>query len=357
MGYSYDDAFVRQLVDDVAALVTETTEDQGARRARVRAKLRELALVNSPHVGAYWSRIGAEVGVPDSAFRGDSTYWFPESPPARIFHTSGTTGSARGTAAYSASGLELMRLSILRSAERFALVGLERPIVVRLIPDEAEAPHTIMAYGMAQIARELGHPEVGAAVIRQGAIDFERLARALDAAVALKHPVVLIGGSFGIVNVCDALEKSGKRWQLPEGSRLVDAGGFKGRSRVVRTDDMRLLVERTFGIPRGAATNIFGMTELASQLYDSKDVAVGPLGERPKAGTDYVWPLLRDPRTLEARSDVGLVEVVDLCIIDRPHAVLTGDLGVAGADGVAIVGRAERRSLRGCSLALEQLST
>lgn len=352
MSYAYADVFVRRLADDIGSLIA----GDASRSACVRDGLRDLTLANLPCIRRYWSSLGEEVGVPEGAFRGSPICWF-SSPVARVFRTSGTTGQNRGAVAYSPLGLDLMNASILESAKRFAFSGVESPVVVRLVPDARDAPEMIMAYGMSLIAQKLGHPDIGCSVIGPSGIDFEKLDRALDAAVSGGHPVVLIGASFGIVNVCDALEKRGRRWQLPRGSRVVDAGGFKGRSRVVGTDDLRGLAERTFGIPRDAMTNLFGMTELASQLYDSHDVGVGPLGERPKKGTDYVWASLRDPRHLGARSDHGLVEVTDLCIIDRPHVVLSGDLGTRGSEGVAIVGRAERRVTRGCSLALEHLSS
>src|SRR5262249_14207404 len=114
------------------------------RGASVRAGLNELALAQCPALRTYWQNMGGEVGVPDAAFRNDSIYWFPEQPPARVFRTSGTSGPNRGSAYYSARGLELMDASILRSARLFTFAHLDRPVVMRLVPDERDAPEMIM---------------------------------------------------------------------------------------------------------------------------------------------------------------------------------------------------------------------
>jgi hypothetical protein len=137
----------------------------------------------------------------------------------------------------------------------------------------------------------------------------------------------------------------------------VDAGGFKGRSRVVGVDGLRAALGRVFGIAADRCINLFGMTELASQLYDAADVAVGPLGERPKGRLTFVEPRVRDAHTLAPiERGSGLLEVADLCILDRPHVVLTGDRGIACAEGVAIAGRVERGQSRGCSLTLDEMT-
>jgi len=212
----------------------------------------------------------------------------------------------------------------------------------------------IMAYGMELIARRFGHPGLSACVLTAAGIDHALLGRLLGAAVAERRPVVLIGGTSVFVNLADALRREGTAWALPPGSRLIDAGGHK-RGRQVSVAEIRALAGDVFGIEPGNHRNLFGMTELASQLYDGGDAAVGPAGERPKGNEAFVRAQVRDTTDLSliARG-TGLLEVVDLCIIDRPCAVLTGDWGVAAPGGTAIVGRVANGRPRGCSLALDQ---
>ena len=139
---------------------------------------------------------------------------------------------------------------------------------------------------------------------------------------------------------------------------MVDAGGFKGRSREVAVPVLYQLAQDVFGITPELCINIFGMTEMASQLYDTSTCSLGPLGERPKAGSATVVPLVRNSLTMEPISEgLGLLEIADLCVLDRPYSVLTGDLGIHTTQGVAIVGRAQQGEVRGCSLNLEVMSS
>jgi hypothetical protein len=353
MTIRHHDRFVDRLFEDIAQLIVHGTGVPSS----IEARLTELARANSPALVDYWQRTMAGLGVPDTAFKERSPYWFDDEPPARSFRTSGTSGQSRGAAHYSARGLKLMELSILHNARRHMLGELSAPLILRLVPPEALAPEMVMAFGMEQIAATFGHPELSACVIGAGGVDFALLGQRLDMAVREQLPVLLIGGSFAFVNVCDALEARRRRWSLPHGSRVVDAGGFKGRSRAVDVSELRASLGRSFGVGPEQCLNLFGMTELASQLYDSADLPVGPLGERPKGSLPFVRPQVRDAHTLVLRAKgAGLLEIVDLCILDRPHCVLTGDRGIATREGVAIAGRIQRGQSRGCSLSLDAVT-
>jgi hypothetical protein len=353
MAFKYHDSFVAHLFEDIAAMLSG---DAGA-ASGIEPRLNELVCANSPQVNDYWKRTRRGLGVPDTAFKGATPYLFPEEAPARTFRTSGTTGGERGVAHYSARGLQLMDLSILANARHHIIRELQSAVILRMVPSAAAAPDMVIAYGMERIAQAFGHPQLSACVLGPQGVDFAQLQQRLDAACSENLPVVLIGASFAFVNICDTCETQGRRWQLPPGSRMVDAGGFKGRSRVVDVDTLRGAVERVFGIPGSRCLNLFGMTELASQLYDAADTPLGPLGERPKGAMPWVRPQVRDAHSLELRaSGSGLLEVVDLCILDRPYSVLTGDRGIACAAGVASAGRIERGQSRGCSLTLDEIT-
>jgi hypothetical protein len=348
---AYRDTFVARLADDMAALVLGNT----ALRERVRQGLRELMQANCSATTDYQVRAGAAVGLPDVAFRGELLYHFPEQPPARVFLTSGTTARTTGRAACSPRGLELMELSIIESARRHLFCDLSEPVVVRLVPPASLAPEMVMAHGMECIARQFAAAELSCSVVGPSGLDLDRLRAVLSSAESARQPVVLIGATFAFVNLCEQLLQQRLSWQLAPGSRVVDAGGFKGRSRLVTVPEFRALIERCLGIPGAACCNLFGMTELASQLYDGSDEAVGPRGERPKPGTAFVLPRVRDPRTLALLdAGPGLLEVEDLCILDRPGTILSGDEAVASPSGVAVTGRVARSTGRGCSLAMEE---
>lgn len=350
---SYSDPFVARLHDDIGALI----EGDAVDAERIAHDLRELAARNNPAVREYWRRTELGLGVPDSAFRAGSLFHFKDATPARAFRTSGTSGQARGVAEYSERGLDLMRCAIVANARRHIFGWLDRPAVIRLVPDVRAVPDAVMAYGMALLAETFGDPSTSASIVGAKGLDIASLIERLDRAVSERRPVVMIGGSFAFVHLCDALAERGRRWTLPQRSRMVDAGGFKGRSRELDVDVLRDQLASIFGIQRGGFTNIFGMTELASQLYDASETRAGPKGERPKHPLGFVRPCVRDPYTWAVReTGPGLLEVADLCVLDRPYAVLTGDWGIASREGIAITGRVVPSESRGCALSFESPS-
>ncbi|MBZ4320473.1 LuxE/PaaK family acyltransferase [Streptomyces huiliensis] len=349
---AYHDPFVDELYEDIGRLVGGESADAG----EVESRLRLLARTNSAATAAYWAWYEDGVGIPDSAYKTSPPYLFPDREPVRTFRTSDTTGSGTGRVAYSPRGMDLMDLSIVANAERHIMRGLAEPAVIRLVPPEAAAPGMVMAHGMEVIARRFGDPRLSGSVLDGSGVDRLALRRLLGRAVVEERPVVLIGATSVFVNLCAALREEGESWELPPGSRLVDAGGHK-RSRQVTVDETRSMAAEVFGIRPGGHRNLFGMTELASQLYDGEDTAVGPAGERPRASEAFVRARVRSPEdlTLVDRGP-GLLEVVDLCVLDRPCAVLTGDLALAGPAGAAVVGRVSRERRRGCSLALDEVA-
>ncbi|KIF75052.1 hypothetical protein QR77_16175 [Streptomyces sp. 150FB] len=368
----YGDPFVSELYEDIGRLITgdppHTHDTPNAPDApdapdakEVESRLRILARTNSEETAAYWISHEDGLGIPDSAYKTNPPYLFPEQERVRTFRTSMTTGTRSGEVAYSARGMELMDLSIVGNARHHIMRGLDKPAVIRLVPPEAAAPGMVMAYGMELIARRFGDPRLSGCVLGARGVDHEALKRLLDGAVAERRPVVIIGATSVFTNLCRTLRELGQSWELPPGSRLVDAGGHK-LARRVTVDEIRAAAAEIFGIGPGGHRNLFGMTELASQLYDGDsegaDVAAGPAGERPKASEPFVRTLVRSPVDLTPLArGTGLLEVIDLCVIDRPCAVLTGDWGIAGPDGTAIVGRVAQGRPRGCSLALDAITT
>lgn len=353
MSVAHDDPYVGRLFEEIAALLVDGEGDPAA----IHDQLLELAEANSPEVARYWKQAGRGVGVPDTAYKSGGPHLFPDEPPVRVFRTSGTTGSTRGEVRYSKLGLELKRLAISLGARRHVIPDQDPPVVLRFVPPEEEAPEMAIAYDMARIEESCGHPELSAPVMGPGGVDMDLLVSRLDAAVAEGLPVVMVGGTFAYVNICDALLEQGRSWRLPPGSRVFDGGGFKGRSRVMSVRELRATLTRVFGIEEHGFGNLFGMTELACQLYDASDEPVGPLGERPKGSRPWGGPRVRAAGSRELlERGRGLLEVVDLCLIDRPAVLLTGDAAIAHPDGVAVAGRVAGSAGRGCSLSLDEMT-
>lgn len=282
--------------------------------------------------------------MPCDAFRLRRVAAHAADEDVRCFMTSGTTASARGRHG----------LRTTATYERAALAWAERmlwpdqaalPMIVLASP-EAIAPESSLTFMLARFAEVLGgdvswHYD-GARVDVEGVI-----ARA----TAQTRPVLVAGTSFAFVHLLDTL--AGQRLPLPAGSRVMQTGGFKGRSREIAPAALRSLLATCFALDEALVVGEYGMTELSSQLYQG-----GACGLR--ADAYYAPPWVRvtpvDPETLGPTRDEGLARIVDLANVDSAVAIQTADRVRQNDDGsVQLLGRAPGATPRGCSLALEHL--
>jgi hypothetical protein len=172
--------------------------------------------------------------------------------------------------------------------------------------------------------------------------------------------VCLLGTSFAYVHWLDALDAADERFLLPPGSRLMDTGGFKGRSRALDEDEMRARYRDRLGIEPAFAINEYGMTEMCSQFYDTtlrETVLSGAAGPRRKRMPPWVRTRVVHPDTLEpvVAGVPGLLQHFDLANAGSVMAIQTEDLGVLAGDGFRVLGRAAGAAPRGCSIAMDEL--
>ena len=276
------------------------------------------------------------------------------------FSTSGTTGGRRpGLALFSADDLLLMDAAIRHNARRMLFADGARCRVLVLAPSPAQAPHIIMSYGMRVIIDAFGTEGSGFLIGEHG-LDEGRLFAALAAAERTGEPICLIGASFGFVNLLDKLDAAGTpSLTLPAGSRIMDAGGYKGRSRELVPEEFRAAVSRRFGVPESSIVNLLGMTELASQIYDRTPLSAdGAAAPRAKVPPHWVRTRVLDvdvPLGDAAEGELGLLAHYDLANFSRPLALLSDDLGLRLGDGFQVLGRVKASEARGCSLKVDEL--
>jgi hypothetical protein len=205
----------------------------------------------------------------------------------------------------------------------------------------------------------LGAPGGGWYVDASGTIDEEGFTALLEGSVARGEPLLLVGTAFAWVHWMDRMDARGLRISLPVGTRIMETGGFKGRSRVVSRGVLyRGLVER-LGVSLGHIVNEYGMTELLSQFYEP--VLVGGTPEDPEArhhvGPPWVRTRVLHPETLEEMPDgeAGLLCHLDLANLRSVCCVLTEDQGVRVGEGFKVLGRSPGAEPRGCSMVMEEL--
>jgi hypothetical protein len=307
----------------------------------------------TPGTITHWSEIP---GVPSLAFKATELFVGERSDVAQVFESSGTSRAASPSRAlYSQDGLALMAHSIRVNAGRFLMPDGRCTRIFVLAPPPAAAPHMIMAWGMNRLIEDYGLEGseflIGPKGLEPGAV-FSKLSKAEKEGV----PVTLIGASFGFVHLLDTMAECGQQIPCAPGSRTLDAGGFKGRSRTVTREALDQAIFDCLAIAPERNVNVLGMTELASQFYDDVMVRDTAL-DRAKVNAPWTRTRVLDPVSLQevGHGEPGLLWHLDLTNIERPVSLQTDDLGVQTSHGFQVLGRAKGAEARGCSLSVEDL--
>lgn len=168
-------------------------------------------------------------------------------------------------------------------------------------------------------------------------------------------PVVVFGFTYILYqNVLKAIEESGERIKLPEGSKIIHIGGWKKlESEKIGKELFNSRLAGAFGISPSDIVDIYGFTEQMGLNYP--DCACGC-----KHSSSYVRVLARDVVTREILppGKEGMLEFISPVPHSYPgNAVLTDDIGVIeegecpyGRPGTRfrIVGRMKKAEARGC---------
>ncbi|OIP33247.1 MAG: hypothetical protein AUK47_19315 [Deltaproteobacteria bacterium CG2_30_63_29] len=348
--------------------------------------------------------------LPTEAFKRAALVTFPLEESAVCFRSSGTTVADRGR--HYLRTLELVNATIDASFRRFLLPDLAPGARIRILvlaPTRQDAPESSLSHMLQHVVETCGDEGSRHFVSADWTLDVLALRDALGAATQAGLPVLLLGTSFAFVHFLDAQPAP---LRLAEGSRLMDTGGTKGRTRSVPRAELHSALSQLLGLAPGMIVGEYGMSELSSQLYeDSLLVELG--GRRPPLRLDAPLlsgtasrpplridaPLLsgtasRPPLRLDARplyqpppwclvrvvdplslvplavGEVGHIALFDLANLDSVAHLLTGDQGRivplehAGALnafgglpapglGLELLGRAPMAAPKGCSIALD----
>jgi hypothetical protein len=310
-----------------------------------------------PDVVDHWSRIPA---VPTAAFKEVALVCGDPREVDAVFRTSGTTLGRERRGEHYIPDLSLYHTSLLPNFVAHLFPdGAEMPIL-SLIPSAREMVDSSLAHMVSVVMDRLGGAGSGTFATVALGLDLDGLARALRRFEAERTPVCLLGTSFSFVHLIDGLRERGESFRLAAGSRLMDTGGFKGRSREVPEEELRAAYEELLGIPPDYAVNEYGMTEMCSQFYDNvlRDrVRHGAVAPRHKVGPPWVRTVVVSPETLEPLppGEVGILRHYDLANLGSVIGIQTEDLGRAVEGGFVVLGRATGAPPRGCSIAMDLL--
>ncbi|HWA72540.1 MAG TPA: acyl-protein synthetase [Polyangiaceae bacterium] len=308
--------------------------------------------------------VDAIPAVPTDAFRLTRVAVHDAAQDRVQFVTSGTTSSERGvhalrtTETYAELALAFGRRALLSADEPHTAVALAPPL--------DRPPSSSLGFMMELFMREFdgreldGGPFVSDSrerwLLRAEGVDRVALGKAILVARKRAERLLLLTTSFALVALLDAL--GGARLPLPDGSVVMQTGGYKGRVRSIPPAELRREAARVFEIPEAAIVSEYGMTELSSQLYEGT-LPGGSLSAPANLYLEPPW--LRvvpvDPVSLEpvAAGKTGLARFVDLANVDSAIAIVTRDLVRRTGPGIELLGREPGAPPRGCSLAIEAL--
>jgi hypothetical protein len=308
----------------------------------------------NPALARYWAGRGFDAfrdnpadvpAVPTDVFRYVRLV-SSEAEPTRVFRTSGTTHGARG---------EHWRLSLdayVQGARDFFAEMTRLPPglcgFIKLVFDPEVVTDSSLSFMVQQLEQTFA---TGCSpwLLHADGADIAGFDAALQTS---DRPMVVFGTAFGFAHLLDNWRPKGR---LPEGSVVVETGGFKGKSREVPREELYAWFTKALGCAPERCLSEYSMSELSSQLY-SRGIELGrPTGLY--AAPHWLRVRAVDPMTLQPLSpgETGLLRFDDLANTDSVAAIQTSDLGRVTADGVELIGRAPGATPRGCSLAVEEI--
>ncbi len=343
------------------------------------------ARLNNPFRVQDWKDIPP---IPTSAFKEFELSCLPARERSRVFHSSGTTAHRPSRHFHSKRSLRVYERSLLSWFGRHLLPGMAFRVdgsdstdehgsmrLMALVPSSQEAPHSSLVHMFENVSQSFAFASRDFLAHVDGAGDWQvdciRAVEILEQCEQQGNPLLLLGTAFSFVHLLDHLARLDRKFELPPGSRVMETGGYKGRSRVLQKSALHELMASRFGLSESNIVSEYGMSELSSQAYDRRIMnspsssAPGPatLGRperevdlRPRPFRFPPWARVRiiSPETsLEVEvGKVGLIVVHDLANTFSVAAIQTEDLAVRRSDGFELVGRAEQVEPRGCSLML-----
>ena len=285
---------------------------------------------------------------------------FPRERTTVEFHSSGTTSSGDRSSTLELDSPALYEASLLAHFRRRVLPDAAKMRILALMPSRADAPNSSLSYMAHHLIEAIGTGGSGF-FIENGELAFEKLRDAL----ARPEPAIVFGTAFAFVHLFDRCRTDGLTFRLPAGSRVVETGGFKGRSREVPREELYASFTELLGVPRDMCASEYGMCELGSQWYDAtiEDTITSraSLGipHSIKVGPHWARAILVDPVTARPveRGTEGLIRVFDLSNRGSVCALITGDLGIERDGGFVLLGRSAGAPPKGCSIDADELLT
>lgn len=287
--------------------------------------------------------------VPINAFKELTLSCSDPAAAEDVFMTSGTTKGIKGKhyhptlAIYDQSMLSNFKDRVMKTTDRIR-IGV-------LFPTEADMPNSSLSHYLALAFREFG-TETSSYFVDDKGLQTDQLIEEMEQAERTGEPFMLLGATYSFVHLLEELQTRGKSFKLVKGSRILDTGGFKNKSKELALDDFYQQISDCFGVDRADCLNMYGMTELSTQLYDSGNSYVPSV----KSGPYWIRTRVINPLTGEdvARGERGVLVHCDLANFNSVTTILTEDMGIEKEGGFLLLGRVQGTEAKGCSIAVDE---
>lgn len=300
----------------------------------------------TPRLVKTWKDIPA---VPIDAFKQATLSCSDPEHAVAVFMTSGTTSGNRGKHYH--PDLEVYNLSTLKYFKQRFMGTAAELVMGMLFPTAQALPNSSLAHYLSLIFKAFA-AEGSDYFIDDAGLQIDRLIEELERRQAEDKPYALLGASFSFVHLFEALEKMGRKFSLPKGSKLLDTGGYKNQSAELDAESFYQKMHDYLGVERQHCINMFGMTELSTQLYNAGSQTLPSLITGPHwIKTRVVHPSTGDDMP---EGEPGVLVQVDLANYNSVAAILTEDMGIKKDNGFIFLGRVQGAEAKGCSLALDE---
>lgn len=277
--------------------------------------------------------------LPVSLFKSHKIVTGPEVTGARVFESSGTTGTESSRHYVSDTDL-YERLSTRIFERRYGpLTGFH---ILALLPSYLERNNSSLVYMVQHFMKLSGSQFSGFYLDDFGALN-RKLAAIKEAEDGRK--VLLIGVTFALLDWADHFEKSALAGEGLPDIIVMETGGMKGRRREMLRQEVHDLLSEKLAV--AAVHSEYGMTEMVSQAYARKEGIF--------SYSDSLKVLIRDitdPFSIRADGQTGGVNIIDLGNLGSCSFIETSDIGKSddGSGTFEILGRLDNSDIRGCNL-------
>ena len=260
--------------------------------------------------------------------------------PAVIFESSGTTGHT--SSKHLVKDLSIYRKSFIGCYERF-YGPAEDKCILALLPAFLERKGSSLVFMMDELIKKSQDPLSGFYLY-----DHEKLHRSILHNELLKHPTLLLGLTYALLDFAEKFPL-----QLRH-TIIMETGGMKGRREEMTRQQVHYQLRERLG--SALIHSEYGMTELLSQAYSKGDGIFHCPPWMKVLVREEDDPLLvkmvPDPARGEEENTLnGVLNIIDLANIYSCCFIATDDIGRLHPNGsFEVQGRLDASDIRGCSL-------